>query len=127
MLWIVLGAVLLAVIAISQTALRPYSFGSRDPYLRRNSVTLDEIPSIFDALKSQAIDASFAVFLPEQTAADGDVLNLQVSFENGRPGLDWVLLSNVNVRDKTRFTALLDAENVIHREVNAGHCKIHSN
>jgi len=61
---------------------------------------LFDVQDIHDQLIATAKDASFVVFiLPEEDEPES-AANVQFSIEGGAAGLDWVLLSPVNVRDK---------------------------
>ncbi len=73
---------------------------------QETTVRLSQIPSVFEQLKSTGSDASFAVIIPSASRTETDeALNIQFSIENDRIGLDWVLLSPVNIRDKEKFEA----------------------
>jgi hypothetical protein len=74
-------------------------------------VRLADIPQVYDKLKSQGSDRSFAVFMFSdrgKLGEDGQV-NLQFSIENGSVGLDWVLIGPVNIRDEDRIYSFLKA------------------
>jgi len=67
-------------------------------------VEINMIPEFHDFLKEQAIENSWGVFIPKKTTPNStEHLNIQFSFENGEIGLDWVLLSPVNIRDRADF------------------------
>lgn len=62
------------------------------------------IPDFHDFLASEKIENSWGAFVPVKPAPDSkDHLNIQFSYENGSIGLDWVLLSPVNIRDREKF------------------------
>jgi hypothetical protein len=64
-----------------------------------------DISKVFDRLKTQGKDGSFAVFVfpPTPGAHADDYVNLQLSIESGRVGLDWYLIGPANVRDRGKF------------------------
>ena len=64
---------------------------------------VSELPEAVRQLQVAAAESSFVVFIFDQSGrkSNADVaVNLQYSIENGRVGLDWVLLSAANVADK---------------------------
>ena len=87
------------------------------------NVHLSDLPRIFNLVAEAQIDGTFAVFLfgpngspPHET----DALNLQFSIENGRVGLDWVLLADENVAAADRVMAFFAQQGspLIHRMEN---------
>ena len=65
------------------------------------SVTVADIPHILKLLSASSRTPAFAVLIfntPDRPNSEG-ALNLQISMENGRPGLDWVLLGPRNKED----------------------------
>ncbi|GJM08346.1 MAG: hypothetical protein DHS20C11_06220 [Lysobacteraceae bacterium] len=54
-------------------------------------------------------EGSFAVFIPASRGS-GDPLNIQFSVENEVIGLDWCLISSVNVADEEKFTAFAKSQ-----------------
>ena len=82
-----------------------------------DTISVVDIESVYDALKSTGKDGSFAVFMPPKLEEDEDCLNIQFSIENGAIGLDWVLISPVNIRDKGKYVELLDDKRIPYREL----------
>jgi hypothetical protein len=80
-------------------------------FLRRADeakVRVSEIPAVFDKVKEAGKDATFAAFcfrIADESVKDPAV-NVQFSIENGRVGFDWVLIGEVNRRDRDKFHAL---------------------
>lgn len=76
---------------------------SRDTGIRTRSVSLGDIGEIYRQISSQGVETSFAVFVitPPQWHAE-DPVEVQFSVENGVTGLDWILLSESNKREKPR-------------------------
>lgn len=70
------------------------------------------IPDVFHALKEQGDDGSFAVIMVPSSGqhSDSDALNIQFSIEAESLGLDWVLLSPINIEDQGRFIAYIEGE-----------------
>jgi hypothetical protein len=95
-LWVIIGVILLLVVVfISRKA--PAA-----------SVRLVDIPAIFEKMRADAKDESFALFglIPPGGKSTDDVINIQFSRENGRLGVDWVLICPRNIADKEKFVQL---------------------
>lgn len=55
--------------------------------------SLNDVDSIYGAIKKCTADGTFVVFMPEKPRkGEFDVLNIQYSIERGKLGLDWVLV-----------------------------------
>jgi hypothetical protein len=67
-------------------------------------VRLADVPKVFEQLKTQGSEGSFAAFMFSDHGKPGEEngINLQFSIEGGRVGLYWVLLAPVNIRDERR-------------------------
>lgn len=52
------------------------------------------------------------MFSTPDRPSDEDAVALQISFENGQSGLDWVLLAPRNIEDQQKFLAFADAHSV---------------
>jgi hypothetical protein len=79
------------------------------------SVTLNDVPRVNSLLTRTMDDGRFAVVLfgPDGEApAPVDSLNLQFSIEDGRVGIDWVLLAPMDVNASDRVSAFFSAEDV---------------
>jgi len=65
-------------------------------------VTVTDIPRIINLLSTSSRAPAFAVLMFNTADRPNaqDALNLQFSMENGRVGLDWVLLGPRNIEDK---------------------------
>ena len=65
-----------------------------------------EVPAAIAQLKERGGERSFLVFMFDPPGRPGaESLNLQLSVDDGRLGLDWVLLSPSNVEDRARVEA----------------------
>ena len=112
MTWVVLGFVIVVALAMYRI--------SKAPVLQQSRIRLDQVREIYDSLKGTGSDGSFVVFIPTPPQGQVEAANIQFSIENGRIGLDWVLISPVNIRDRDRFTSLLDANDAQYRELASG-------
>lgn len=87
--------------------------------LRRNAwkvranqpnATLDDVAELHRLLAMSGKNGSFVVFLVEDPKSKSfDGWNIQLSAENGTIGLDWVLLTETNIRERERFVQLVQA------------------
>jgi hypothetical protein len=80
-------------------------------FLRRGNeaeVKLSEIPAVFEKVKEAGKDATFAAFCfrIEDAMVKDKAVNVQFSIEDERIGFDWVLICEVNRRDRDKFLAL---------------------
>lgn len=82
-----------------------------------STIRVSEIPAVFAQLKATGSEGSFAVFIPTPEQSDSDEsVNIQFSIENGSTGLDWVLISPVNVRDREKFEDIARRSRFDYRE-----------
>ncbi len=66
-----------------------------------------DVQRLYDVVASAAHEGAWVCFMPPPTnLADSEVVQLQFSLENERPGFDWVLLAPVNLRDQAAFEEL---------------------
>jgi hypothetical protein len=80
-------------------------------FLRRGNQTgvkVSEIPAVFGKMKATGKDGTFATFCfgIGDESVKGNAVNVQFSIEDGRIGLDWVLIGEVNRRDREKFLEL---------------------
>jgi hypothetical protein len=79
--------------------------------LRRGNearISLGEIPAVFGKVDAAGKDGAFAAFcfrIADETVKNSAV-NVQFSVEDGRAGFDWLLICEVNRRDREKFLAL---------------------
>jgi hypothetical protein len=88
------------------------------------SVRISQMQHVVDQLAVGGRDASWAMFMFYTSftspTTDDDCINLQYSIEDGRVGLDWILIGPRNIADQAmiqRFVQLL-GHRVIERETN---------
>jgi hypothetical protein len=70
--------------------------------LKETEVRTDDLPALVEAMSRGTASVRYAalIFSTPDRPSDEDALNLQVSFENGKAGFDWVLLAPRNIEDK---------------------------
>jgi hypothetical protein len=67
-----------------------------------------DVPQAIEQLRQHGKDAAFLVFMFEPLVKPAvDAINLQLSMENGRLGLDWVLISPANIADRAKVEAFI--------------------
>jgi hypothetical protein len=120
---ILVAGVVLFLLSRSKSYLVMDRKGFRARIMTPSSVSVSQIPSVFDQLKAAHKDASWAVFVfcpAGEPASDQTVVNLQYSVANGAIGLDWVLLSPRNIADKDKIAAFIKERHytVSERELN---------
>ncbi len=82
--------------------------GAHEPHeLKAQKVLVAQITSIFSEFEAQKVESSFASFVVN---SDGEKLNLRLSIEDGRPGLDWELLAKKNIADEEVFLTFAEAK-----------------
>lgn len=79
------------------------------PNLKDLKVNLDTIPTILKEVADSGKQGAFATFAIEH---NDDSINIQFSYEDGRVGLDWVLLGEANIQDKNKFKEYLKSQHI---------------
>ena len=71
--------------------------------IHRQLISVEDIGDVFRQISSQRVETSFAVFAiqTDQGEADGGI-EIQFSVEDGRAGLDWILMSPKNIAEKQK-------------------------
>jgi hypothetical protein len=68
------------------------------------AVTLKQFPALVERIATTGKNGAFwVVLIPDTARADGFAANFQISMESGRLGMDWVLLAQRNVEDRSKF------------------------
>lgn len=101
-LFIVLGAVAMCIALV---------WFIRSRVAEQHVVRLSDIPQVYEKLRAEGSDGSFAVFMFSDHGKLGEQgqVNLQLSIESGTVGLDWVLIGTANIRDEKRIADFLTA------------------
>lgn len=73
--------------------------------LKQTEVGTDDLHALVRAMSSGTASVRYAalIFGTPDRPSDEDVLNIQVSVENGKAGFDWVLLAPRNIEDQEKF------------------------
>jgi hypothetical protein len=77
-------------------------------------VPTDNLPALVEAMSRGSASVRYAALLfgtPDRPS-DEDTVALQISFENGKLGFDWVLLAPRNIEDQEKFRTFARAHNV---------------
>ena len=87
-------------------------------FANESTVRVSDVPRVFAQLRATGSEGSFAVFMPTPEQSDSDEsVNIQFSVENGTVGLDWVLISPVNIRDQEKFEEIARKARFHYREM----------
>jgi hypothetical protein len=82
--------------------------------LEQTEIRTDSLAGLVEAMRRGSGSVRYAalMFSTPDRPSDEDAVALQISFENGRPGFDWVLLNARNVEDQERFRTFARAHGV---------------
>ena len=118
MSWIVISAAIAAIVVLILVTI------GRIGTAQETVVSVSSIPEVYSKLERTGADGSFAVFIPTpQQSRSDEALNIQFSIENGVVGLDWVLISSVNIRDRDGFEDLARSKRIQLREVKSNNVR----
>ena len=96
------AAVALVVLALGFVMRARARFSGHGP-----SILVRDVPGAIAQLRQNGSEHSFLVFMFDPPGKPGaEAINLQLSIDKGRLGLDWVLLSSSNVADRAKVDAL---------------------
>ncbi len=71
--------------------------------VQTKKIAVDDIAKVYHQISTQAIETSFAVFIISPAHQDSkDSVEIQFSVEKGITGLDWILMSESNQREKAK-------------------------
>lgn len=79
--------------------------------LDQTEIGTDQLPALVEAMRRGSGSLRYAalMFSTPDRPSDDDAVALQISFEGGRIGFDWVLLAPRNIEDQERFKAFARA------------------
>jgi len=84
-----------------------------------DTIAVRKIPSIVSQLRQEARNGSWVAFAfipPNSSNIGAPEINLQYSFEDGKAGLDWVLIAPRNLQDQKKFTDAVSERNQLAME-----------
>ncbi len=73
----------------------------RDRGIRRKTIAVADVGEVFRQISAQGVETSFAVFQIRKKEED-DAVEIQYSVEDGKTGLDWILMSPANIEEKPK-------------------------
>ena len=73
----------------------------RDQGIRRKTIAVADVGAVFRQMSAQGVETSFAVFAI-RTGDEDDAVEIQFSVEDGKTGLDWILMSPANIEEKPK-------------------------
>lgn len=75
----------------------------KDQGVRRKAIAVADVGEVYRQISAQGVETSFAVFAIQSTDANEDeTVEIQYSVEDGKTGLDWILMSPANIEEKPR-------------------------
>lgn len=85
----------------------------RDRGIRRKAIAVEDIGAVFRQISKQAVETSFAVFTIRARENDvDDAVEIQFSVEDGKTGLDWILMSPANIEEKPKVIRYAETKGV---------------
>ncbi len=76
----------------------------RDRGIRRKTIAVADVGEVFRQISAQGVETSFAVFAIRTGEEDeDDAVEIQFSVEDGKTGLDWILMSPANIEEKPKM------------------------
>lgn len=90
---------------------RDRATGGNPQLLAQTEVRTDNLRALAEAIRGGSGSLRYAtlMFSTPDRPSDEDAVALQMSFENGRLGFDWVLLAPRNIQDQGRFRSFARA------------------
>lgn len=81
--------------------------------IRRKRISVSDIGEVYRQISAQGIETSFAVFVIEADEhSQHDTVEIQYSVENGKTGLDWILMSPANIEEKAKVMKYAESRGV---------------
>ena len=72
-----------------------------DQGIRRKTIAVADVGEVFRQISPQGVHTSFAVFAI-RTGDEDDAVEIRFSVEDGKTGLDWILMSPANIEEKPK-------------------------
>jgi len=118
-----IGAAVLLLTLSSRYLVWDRGNGLSMPRLKKEKkIQVEDLKALAVAMSCGSAPIRFAAMMfntPDRPSED-DVLNIQMSIENGKLGFDWVLLAPRNIEDQEKFKAFSRAQGLepINRSLN---------
>lgn len=96
-------SLILALLLLTAVATYIFWRARRNHGIRRTIIAVADIGEVFRQMSLQGIETSFAVFII-QARDQNETVEIQFSVEDGKTGLDWILMSPANVEEKPKVT-----------------------
>jgi hypothetical protein len=82
--------------------------------LKETEAHISDVPALANAIGRGSASVRYAalMFNTPDRPTDDDAVALQMSYENGKVGFDWVLLAPRNIEDQEKFKAFARAHGV---------------
>ena len=85
--------------------------------IRTTNIPVADIGDVFRQISAQAVETSFAVFVIRVGEEnEDDTVEIQYSVEDGKTGLDWILMSAANIEEKPKVTQYAVSKGVVWQE-----------
>jgi len=111
-----IAAITLAVVTFSKSGYIVWDRGKvgAPRLLNETKVRTSDLASLVEAMSRSSAPVRYAAIIlsAQDRPSDQDVLNLQLSYENGGVGFDWVLLAPRNIEDQEKFRAFARAKGI---------------
>ena len=96
-----MGTLIVTLLLLTGIATYVFWRAQRNQGIRRATVAVTDIGQVFRQMSAQGVETSFAVFII-QARGQKDTVEIQFSVEDGKTGLDWILMSPANVEEKPK-------------------------
>lgn len=87
----------------------------RNQGIQRKAIAVADVGEVFRQISAQGVETSFAVFII-QTGGQNASVEIQFSVEDGKTGLDWILMSPANIEEKPKVMQYAASKGVAWQE-----------
>lgn len=108
---------IVSLIFLGGTATYIFWRTGRDQGIRRKTIEVADVGKVFRQISAQSVETSFAVFaIRTAEEREGDAVEIQYSVEDGRTGLDWILMSPANIEEMPKVIQYAASKGVVWQE-----------
>ena len=107
------------IVAFLLAGLAMYLFWNtrKEKGIRRKTIAVADVGKVFHEISAQAVETSFAVFtIQTGEESEDETVEIQYSVENGKTGLDWILMSPANIDEKQKVVQYAASRGVVWQE-----------